>query len=226
MSHPRPFVTLHLAQTLDGRIAGRDARARLSTSEGMELAHRARAAHDAVLVGAQTVAIDDPLLTVRLCDGKQPLRVVLASALSIPEGARLLDGGAPASGPVLVLGAEGRATEAAQARLGARGSEVCVVAATERGWVSLPHALAALHARGVRRLLVEGGARVLTSFLRERLADVAEIEVAPRIFGDTALAAFGALRDASPDIAITLRGLTVDRLGENILLRGELEYPA
>lgn len=226
MTKPRPIVTIHLAQTLDGRIAGRASRVRLSTREGFELAHRARAAHDAVLVGAQTVVIDDPLLTVRLCEGRQPLRVALASALAIPEGARLLDGGAPLGGSVLIIGAEGRATEEGRARLVARGAEVCVVAATDRGWVSLPHALAALHTRGIRRLLVEGGARVLTSFLHDRLVDFAEIEIAPRIFGDSALAAFGALRDAAPGAAISLRQLTVDRLGENILLRGALDYPA
>ena len=186
MSHPRPSVTLHLAQTLDGRIAGRGARAALSTREGLELAHRARAAHDAVLVGAHTVVIDDPLLTVRLCEGPQPLRVALASALEIPPAARLLDPGAPAGGPVLVIGAEGRATPQAQARLATRGAEVWVVTANERGWVSLPHALARLYERGVRRLLVEGGARVLTSFLRDQLADRAEIEIAPRILRDGA----------------------------------------
>lgn len=225
MTLPRPFVTIHLAQTLDGRIAARGARVEISTREGLEEAHRARAAHDAVLVGGKTVLIDDPLLTVRLCEGPQPLRVVLSSALDLPETARLFARAGAPGGPVLVIGAEGRASEAARARLAARGVEVRVVPVNERGWVSLPHALAALHERGVRRLLVEGGARVLTSFLSERLADFAEIEIAPRIFGDAALAAFGALAGSLPAEAVALRRPTVERVGENLLVRGDVEYP-
>ncbi|KYG01381.1 5-amino-6-(5-phosphoribosylamino)uracil reductase, partial [Sorangium cellulosum] len=90
MSLPRPLVTLHFAQTLDGRIAAPNERVELSTPAGIAHAHRARADHDAVLVGIRTVVIDDPLLTVRACEGSQPMRVVLASALGVPEGARLL----------------------------------------------------------------------------------------------------------------------------------------
>lgn len=226
MTLPRPFVTLHVAQTLDGRIAAAGARVAISTREGLEDAHRARASHDAILVGGKTVSIDDPLLTVRFCEGPQPLRVVLASSLELPETARLLERTTTAAGAVLVIGAEGRATDGARTRLLARGAEVCVVPANGRGWVSLPHALAVLYERGVRRLLVEGGARVLTSFLGERLADYAEIEIAPRIFGDAALAAFGALAGDLPHAAVAIRRPTVERLGDNLILRGDVEYPA
>jgi riboflavin-specific deaminase-like protein len=228
MSQRRPLVTLHYAQTLDGRIALRCGRVDLSTREGVEHAHRARAAHDAVLVGVRTVVIDDPLLTVRACEGSQPLRVVLASALAIPDGAQLLrrSDEDPSGGRVLVVGAEGRAPESVRARLLARGAEVVIVPATERGWVSLPHALAELHARGVRRLLVEGGASVLTSFLRERLADRAEIEIAPRLLGETAVAAVGVLGEAPLASAVALRQpMVVERLGDNVLLRGDIDYP-
>lgn len=225
MTLPRPFVTLHVAQTLDGRIAVAGARVAISTREGLEEAHRARASHDAILVGGKTVSIDDPLLTVRFCEGPQPIRVVLASSLDLPETARLLDRAGTSAGPVLVVGAEGRASDAARARLVSRGAEVCVVPANARGWVSLPHALSVLYARGVRRLLVEGGARVLTSFLSERLADYAEIEIAPRIFGDAALAAFGALANDLPRAAIAIRRPTVEHLGDNLILRGPVEYP-
>lgn len=232
MSQRRPLVTLHFAQTLDGRLALQCARIELSTREGVEHAHRARAEHDAVLVGVRTVVIDDPLLTVRACEGPQPLRVVLASALAIPEGAQLLrsSGDGAAGGRVLVLGAEGRASASVRARLLERGAEVVVVPATDRGWVSLPHALDELYARGVRRLLVEGGASVLTSFLRERLADRAEVEIAPRLFGETAVAAvgaLGALGEAPLASAVALRQpMVVERLGDNVLLRGEIDYPA
>ncbi|XYH94239.1 RibD family protein [Sorangium sp. So ce1128] len=231
MSAPRPLVTLHFAQTLDGRIATPGERVRLSTPAGIEHAHRARADHDAVLVGLRTVVIDDPLLTVRACAGPQPLRVVLASALGVPEGARLLmspghpSSSKPPGGRVLVIGAAGRAPDAARARLEERGAEVVVVPADDHGRVSLPHALAELHARGVRRLLVEGGGMVLTSFLRARLADRAEVEIAPRLLGDTAIPAVGALGEAPLTSAIDLREPAVELLGGNLLLRGDIGYP-
>ncbi|WP_437478250.1 RibD family protein [Sorangium sp. So ce1014] len=228
MSPPRPLVTLHFAQTLDGRIATPNKRVEISTPAGLEHAHRARAEHDAVLVGIRTVVIDDPLLTVRLCEGPQPMRVVLASALGVPEGARLLRSssrGQPAGGRVLVIGAAGRALDAARARLEERGAEVVVVPADDHDRVSLPHALAELHARGVRRLLVEGGGAVLTSFLRARLADRAEVEIAPRLLGDTAIPAVGALGEASLVSAIDLRETALELLGSNLLLRGKVAYP-
>jgi 5-amino-6-(5-phosphoribosylamino)uracil reductase/diaminohydroxyphosphoribosylaminopyrimidine deaminase/5-amino-6-(5-phosphoribosylamino)uracil reductase len=67
---------------------------------------------------------------------------------------------------------------------------------------------------------------VLTSFVRERLADRAEIEIAPRIFGDEAVPAFGALPGEPLLGAVSLRDAAVERLGGNVLVRGELEYPA
>ncbi|XXX73465.1 RibD family protein [Sorangium sp. So ce134] len=244
MSLPRPLVTLHFAQTLDGRIAAPNERVALSTPAGIEHAHRARAEHDAVLVGIRTVVIDDPLLTVRACEGPQPMRVVLASALGVPEGARLLQSsgagtssrtsassrngtcrGQPAGGRVVVIGAVGRALDSTRARLEERGAEVIVVPANDDGRVSLPHALAELHARGVRRLLVEGGGAVLTSFLRGRLADRAEVEIAPRLLGDTAIPAVGTLGEAPLASAIDLREPAVELLGGNVLLRGEVAYP-
>src|SRR5207244_4167140 len=81
----RPSVSLYFAQTLDGRIAWTKARAHLSLAEGLLRAHRARAEAVAVLVGAETVRIDRPQLTVRAVPVKrQPLRVVLSTGLSLP----------------------------------------------------------------------------------------------------------------------------------------------
>jgi riboflavin-specific deaminase-like protein len=217
----RPRITLHFAQSLDGRIARAGTRTLLSSHDGLALAHRARAEADAVLVGSETVKIDDPQLTVRGCAGPQPRRVVLASALDIRESARVL----ACTGPgLLVIGAEGRATPRARDRLASLGAETCIVPAGPDGLVSLPAAIAELHARGIARLLVEGGARVLTAFLRARLADDATIEIAPCWLGATALGAVGALGGAAADLAPSLTDLRVDRLGANIVVRGRVAY--
>lgn len=222
----RPLVTLHFAQSLDGRIAlgPRFPRTILSGEEGTVAAHRARAQHDAVLVGINTLLHDDPLLTARGPELARPLRVVLDSSLRLPLGARLLAPAAQA-GPVLVIGCAERTACARRRELESVGAEVVLTAAGDCGRVSLPAALDALAERGVKRLLVEGGAQVLTSFLRSRLADRAEIEIAPLWLGSEATPAFAELGVAELLQAQRLVRTQVEQLGSNLLLRGEIDYP-
>jgi 5-amino-6-(5-phosphoribosylamino)uracil reductase/diaminohydroxyphosphoribosylaminopyrimidine deaminase/5-amino-6-(5-phosphoribosylamino)uracil reductase len=114
----RPVVTLHFAQSLDGRIGLGSAHERviLSSEEGLAAAHLARAEHDAVLVGIETVLHDDPLLTVRSGGPAQPLRIVLDSSLRLPLRARLLT--APGSaGTLVVFGVAGRAASGSKLAL-------------------------------------------------------------------------------------------------------------
>ncbi len=230
---PRPFVTAVFAQSLDGRIAVRAAgtaneRTVFSTNEGSVHAHRARAAHDAVLVGIGTVVADDPRLTVRLCPCSetrgQPMRVVLDSALAIPDDARLLARTSEAAGAVVVLGGEGRADPAKLARLTARGVDACILPASSDGRVDLTCAMAALAHRGVGRLLVEGGAAVLTAFFRARLVDAVEIDIAPVFVGDGGLASVGDLGITALARGIRMADVSVTRLGENVAVRGRVVY--
>ena len=127
----RPLVTVHLAQSLDGRIALQGTTTPLSTREGRTSAHAARAAHDAVLVGASTVRIDDPQLTVRDAPGEHPLRVVLASTLSLPRGAKVLAG----DGRTLVIGAAGRVLEEERRALESAGALVAIACYMRPSWL-------------------------------------------------------------------------------------------
>ena len=92
-----------------------------------------------------------------------------------------------------------------------------LVAGDESGWVALPEALSVIRAWGVRRLLVEGGAAVLGSFLRLRLADEATVEIAPRLLGAPGVQAIGAI-----DAAARLDELRVERADDSVVLRGRL----
>lgn len=164
-------VTLKLATSLDGRIATASGESRWITGEAARLeGHRLRAAHDAILVGVETVLHDDPELTARL-PGRavdQPLRVVLDSRLRTPATAKL------AGENTLIL------TAAPPAPVGA--TRVRQVEA-EDGRPSIPAVLRALDSAGVASLLIEGGGQVAASFLKAGAVDRLEWFRAPILLG-------------------------------------------
>lgn len=174
-----PHVTISYAQSLDGSLAAQPgAPLALSGAASMTLTHALRAAHDAILVGVGTVLADNPRLTVRLVAGANPQPVVLDTLLRTPLDANLLYH--PRG--VWVMTTEHSSADARHA-LAARGAEVIVLPAGDEGRVSLPAALDALHARGIRSVMVEGGAHVLESFVAAHLAHYAVITLAPRLVG-------------------------------------------
>jgi diaminohydroxyphosphoribosylaminopyrimidine deaminase / 5-amino-6-(5-phosphoribosylamino)uracil reductase len=173
-----PFVTLKFAQSIDGKIATATGHSRWISSEPSRVfAHRLRSFHEAILVGSGTVTKDDPELTCRLVRGRDPLRVVVDSKLKIPLDARVLREQDRAKTLVYTTAGHDRKKMAA---LADGGIEVKVAGARQ---VDLPAVLQELGKRGVSSLLVEGGAGVLTSFIREELADRLIIISAPKIFG-------------------------------------------
>jgi len=182
----RPWVTLTYAQSLDGSLATPGgARLTLSGPDSLRLTHRLRAWHDCILVGIGTVLNDDPSLTVRLVAGTSPRPIVLDSQLRLPASARLLKMGARP----LILTGEQASLERAQ-RLRAAGAEVASIPARASGGLDLVHVLSTLHQLGLRRLMVEGGSRVLHSILGQRLGDCLVVTVAPQLVAGTpALAA-------------------------------------
>jgi len=163
----RPLVTVHYAQTIDGRIASRTGDARWVGGErSLRLAHELRAAHDAVLVGIGTVLADDPKLTVRLVPGQSPVRVVVDSRLRIPPNANIL--GAEAR---TIIATTALASDERAAAISACGAKVLRTRADADGHVDLRALLARLRADGIRSLLIEGGRGIITTALRERLVD-------------------------------------------------------
>jgi GTP cyclohydrolase II len=213
----RPYVVLKYAQTVDGRIATRGGDARwISGEPERRISHALRAACDGVLVGVGTATVDDPQLTVRMVAGASPLRVVLDSTLRLPSTARVLDGQAR----TVVVTTE-RSDGARRAGLLERGIEVHVVAAGSGG-VDLGAALRALRQLGVRSLLVEGGGRVITSFLAERLVDRLVVGIAPTIIG-TGVDAVGDLGVARVSDSVRLTNRSVHVAGADLLVAADVE---
>ena len=174
-----PFVTLSYAQSLDGSIAARrGAPLALSGEKSLLLTHQLRAAHDAILVGIGTVLADNPSLTVRLVAGRNPQPVILDSRLRFPREASMLKGD-PQPWIATLAGCEHERAKILE-RAGARLLEL---PADGHGRVALPALLARLGTLGVRRLMVEGGASVITSFLSQRLVDLVVLTIAPVFVG-------------------------------------------
>ena len=182
----RPFVTLKLALSLDGRVAARPGeRTDVTGREAWEHVHRLRAAHDAVAVGRRTVEVDDPRLTARGEPGprRPPVRVVLATRPDLPDGARLAR---PGAGPPVWIVAARAGGSAAPG-----GTRVLEAAPAREGrGVDPTDALRRLGEEGVETLLLEGGGRVAASFLRAGTVERMQLIYAPELFGSGAVEGF------------------------------------
>lgn len=173
----RPFVTLSYAQSLDGSIAARRGEPLiLSGAESMMLTHRLRADHDAILVGIGTLLADDPQLTVRLVEGKNPQPIILDSQLRFPVSARLLQGSTP---PWIVTVEDSESDQ--QQTLESAGARIIRLPADKDGRIDLVALLSRLSQEGIRTLMVEGGASVITSFLVEGLVNRLALTITPDI---------------------------------------------
>ena len=213
----RPFVTVHYAQTIDGRIASRTGDSRWVSGEGsLRLAHELRAAHDAVLVGIGTVLADDPKLTVRLVPGESPVRVVVDSQLRIPLDANVLDTSAART----IVATTPLASEERAEAIRARGAEVLRVNADAGGHVDLNDLLARLRDDGIRSVLVEGGRGMITSALRDHLVDRLTVCIAPKVIGE-GIAAVGDLHIDRLRDAMTFERAGFITFGGDVVFYGE-----
>jgi diaminohydroxyphosphoribosylaminopyrimidine deaminase / 5-amino-6-(5-phosphoribosylamino)uracil reductase len=210
----RPFVTLKVAATLDGRLATRTGDSRWVTGEAARAeVHRMRDAADAVLVGAGTARADDPLLTARLPGGggRDPVRVVLDTNLRLPGTLKLFHPRSAA--PTLV------ATTSPRARRFGPGVET-LRCAERGGRVDLEDLLGKLGERGVTHLLVEGGAAVHGAFLAAGLVDRIALFLAPKILGGGKAWVEGPgarlMADALPLVEVDVR-----RIGDDVLVTGK-----
>jgi diaminohydroxyphosphoribosylaminopyrimidine deaminase/5-amino-6-(5-phosphoribosylamino)uracil reductase len=211
-------VTLKLAASLDGRIATVTGASQWITSApARRLVHGLRNEHDAVMVGAGTVRADDPALTCRLRGGRDPLRVVVSGRMRLPLAAQILNGVA-ARGTVIVTATHKPSVERV---LQARGVTV-LVQQSKRHTLALGRVLRALGRRGVRSVLIEGGAGLAAAALRDRVVDEFLCFLAPKLIGGDGRPMLGSLAVRELSEAVALAEIRVQRVGPDLLLRAAL----
>jgi len=232
----RPFVLLKLGMTLDGRIASKNGDSRWVTGEESRAASgRLRHEYDSIMVGARTVAIDDPLLTDRTAEPRRrPLvRVVLDAGLHTGLTSQLVRTAKEV--PLLIFSAEagpeepqsqclpretGIGFDSQREALEASGVEVVGVP-LKGDLLDVRAALGELGRRDITSVIVEGGSGVAGSLFDEGLVDKVTFFVAPKIMGGEGLAAVGGMGRELSD-AIRLKDLEIRRHGEDLEITG---YP-
>ena len=210
----RPFVSLKLAMSLDGKIATKTGDSRWITGpEARRRVHELRRRHAAVLVGVNTVLADDPELTVREVEGPQPLRVILDSRGRTPTTAKVLDRAAKT-----LIAATSSMPREAEERLREAGAEVARFPAAG-GKVDLEALLRWLGERGVDSVLVEGGGEVAWSFVSRGLVRKFYLFYGPVVIGGRD-AVPGVGGEGFPDLdgAVRLAIQGVERLGADLLV--------
>ncbi len=214
----KPFVTLKIAATLDGKIATKQGESKWITGESSRrFVHRLRNSADAIIIGIGTILRDDPLLTARMKGGRDPYRIVLDSRLRILEGAKVIH---QKPEKTIIATTESAPKEKREA-LEKKGVQVMTLEA-QQGRVNLRSLLSRLGEMEMTSLLVEGGSEINGSFLNEGLIDKLFLFLSPKVLGGQALEMFGGKGVETLEKALLLNRLKMRRVGEDILIEG---YP-
>jgi 3,4-dihydroxy 2-butanone 4-phosphate synthase/GTP cyclohydrolase II len=216
---PRPAVTLAFAQSLDGCIAAcQGATTSISSGQSMLMTHQLRAMHNAIMVGINTVLVDDPLLTVRHAEGENPLPVILDSHLRTPPTARLLHQDRP---PAIIATLPDASKERERELLRA-GARVVRMPESPGGGIQLTDLFCWLRKQHVNSMMIEGGARVISSVLADCLGDQLVLTIAPKFFGRNGVRAVETLNCVHSIHDPCLTSVEVEQFGDDLVVRGNL----
>jgi len=164
----RPFITISYAQSLNGFIAKtKKEPIKLSGKESLILTHQIRSIHDAILVGIGTILADDPQLNTRLVKGRNPRPIILDTHLKFPVKSKLFKNSS--SLPWIVIGE--KVDKAKFSTLEDRGAKILQISLKDDK-IDLSVLLPYLARLGIRSIMVEGGADVISSFVKEKLVDL------------------------------------------------------
>ncbi|GIT21186.1 MAG: dihydrofolate reductase family protein [Pseudomonadota bacterium] len=212
----RPFITLAYAQSWDGSITTRSGETlNFSCKESTQLTHQLRSLNDGILVGIGTVLCDDPQLTVREWTGPNPQPIVLDSQLRTPPNAKICNHPDKQCW-ILTVDSDSNYT--------VDNSEILTVQGNDKNYEDVPLEIAMklLREKGIRSLMVEGGATVITAFIQARMVDAIILTVAPKLVGG--YKAINDLQGAGSNEQLNIEPINFAQAGEDLVVWGELQY--
>lgn len=215
----RPYVTLKFASSLDGKIASRTGRSKyISGIEARRWVHRERDSHDGIMVGINTVTLDDPELTSRDPEGRTPIKIIVDSRGRLQDNAKMWE---RTENGVIVL-----TTPKGKSNIKARPGLEVIVTETESGSVDLGLAMEKLAQGGINSILLEGGSRLNGSMLDQGLIDRVAGFVAPILVGgQEALSPIAGFGVECVGDALKLRDVGWSTMGSDLLIEGYLWMP-
>jgi diaminohydroxyphosphoribosylaminopyrimidine deaminase/5-amino-6-(5-phosphoribosylamino)uracil reductase len=224
-THNRPFVTLKIAQTLDGYIAAPDGNSEwISGQQSRALVHKWRSEYDAVMVGRNTAMLDNPRLTVRHVDGRQPKRVVIDGPLDLSRDLNLFTDQYEEKTIVLTHNKEKFENEA-DPMLDMLQSDYfrgqTLLVGEKEGHTDLKEAFRELAHVPVTSVLVEAGQNLASALLRQRLVDKVECFIAPKILGGGTKSVLGVGINRMSEI-MEFRDVQWRQVGDDLLFSGYL----
>lgn len=218
--HQKPFLTMKAGSTLDGKIATHKADSKWITSaEAREDVHKLRNEHMAILVGVNTVIEDDPELTTRIPNGRNPIRIILDSSLRIPLDAKVITDG---KAPTWIFTAR-HVNEVAKEALKTYGIKIFSTTGIDK--VDPIDVVRILGQQQISSVLLEGGGTIHAAFLEKELVDKVEIYIAPKLVGGSNAPTFleGAGVELMKD-AVDLENLQITRIGKDFKFTGYPQY--
>lgn len=217
-----PFVTLKVAQTLDGFIADQQGKSKWITNEASrQLVHHLRSRYDAVLIGANTVNQDNPSLTVRAVKGRNPIRIILDGAFEVNTKAKMFSDN-EARTIIFTSTKSAQNNSSKVKKLLKYGVEIIELPTVINKSLSLEQVLKKLGTMGIASILVEGGTNVFSNFLSHKLADKILLFIAPKIFGE-GMDGFAYLKNQSIMNHIQVQKVATWNLDGDILIEGYLD---
>ena len=230
MKKKLPFVTLKMAQSLDGKIATHNMDSKwISCEESRNLAHKMRKNSDAVMVGVGTIIKDDPLLTDRrhqtadirpqTSGRRQPIKIIIDSMLRTPFSSRIFSKKSPAK---TIIAATDLAPKHRVRKFLEKGVDVLLVSSKNKK-VDLKSLMKILASRGIINILIEGGGELAASAFQEHILDKIVFFIAPKIIGGrnakTSVEGHGVDRILK---AFNVKNITVEKIGSDFLFEGYL----
>lgn len=212
-----PYVTLKAAQTLDGMIADKNNYSEwISSSESRKYVHWLRSRYDAVLIGSETARKDNPKLTVRMIEGRNPYRVVLDTSLKLKSDLNLFKINSDKK-TIVITSEKSKSKLKKIIQLEKIGVKVLFVKSDAQGRIKLKNVLKEIANLKISSILVEGGSKIYSSFLKQNLFDDIFLFVSPKILGN-GLKTFSELKSSKLSDAQKLSIKRTQKIGDDLLI--------